>query len=145
MGLQRLLDCINEVFLLEMSWAAWGTGVRIVNLLQDLGCQDQQHYLQRPYGMSVLILSLSKVIKKIKKCVAALGQLLIRIFLQVSKFVRISVHPVPNSLLQALHQDKVGILLQGPELGYGLSKQLGQSSNIHINMLYKFNVSVVRS
>ncbi len=41
-------------------------------------------------------------------------------------YLRVGVHPVPDGLLQALHEHQVGALLQRLELGDHFSEQLRQ-------------------
>ena len=129
-----------------MSWTARSSRVCIVDLLQHLGCEDEQHDLQRPDHMPVLVaLVLSrKVVKQVKEGVTTLGQFLVCILLEICELVGICVHPVPNCLLQALHQHNASTLLQCLELGNGLRKQFCQPRNVNIDVLDQFNISVVR-
>ena len=81
MTLKRLFDRVDEVLFLQMPRAAGSSRVRIVDLLQHFGCQDEEHHLQRPYGVPVLVLGLRKRVQKVKECLAALGQLLVGVLL----------------------------------------------------------------
>ena len=78
----------------------------------------------------MLHLRVRKVFQKIKESVATLGQLLVGVLLEVGELVRVGVHPVPDSFLQALHHHQVGILLQSSELRYRLGKKFGQPANV---------------
>ena len=118
-----------------MPWAAGSARVSIVDLLQHLRCEDEQHHLQGPYGVPVLVLRLRKCVQEVKECLAALCQLLIGVLLQISELMRICIHPVPNSFLKGDHQHKMSIFLQLPKLGNSFGKQLGQSANVHIDVL----------
>ena len=52
----------------------------------------------------MLVLCLGKGVQQIKEVVAALGELLVGVLLQVSELVGVGVHPVPDSTLQALYR-----------------------------------------
>ena len=123
------------MLLLQMPWAAGRPRVCVVDLLQHLGSEDQQHHLQGPDGVPVLVLRLRKCVQKVEECLTALGQLLVGVLLQIGELVRICVHPVPNSFLEGDHQHKMSVFLQLSKLGNSLSKQLGQSANVHIDVL----------
>ena len=135
MTLERLLDGVDKMLLLQMPWTAGSAGVGIVDLLQHLRCEDEQHHLQGPDGVPVLVLRLRKCVQKVEECLAALGQLLVGVLLQIGELVRICVHPVPDRFLEGNHQHKMGIFLQLSKLGNSLGKQLGQSANVHIDVL----------
>ena len=57
----------------------------------------------------MLVLCLGKGVQQIKEVVAALGELLVGVLLQVSELVGVGVHPVPDSSLQALYRLNIGI------------------------------------
>ena len=59
--------------------------------------------------------------------------------------MRIGVHPVPDGLLEGDHEDQMGVLLELPELGDGLSHQLGQAADVHVYVLDELDVGVVLS
>ncbi len=57
--------------------------------ITDLGSEDEQHNLERPDGVPVLVLRLRKVVQQVEEVVAALGQLLVRVLLEVGELLRI--------------------------------------------------------
>ena len=120
-----------------MPWTAGSPRVSIVDLLQHLRGEDEQHHLQGPDGVPVLVLRFCKCVQQVEESFATLRQLLVSVLLQVRELVRICIHPVPDSLLEGHHQHKVSIFLQLSKLGDGFSQQFGQASNVHVDVLQR--------
>ena len=72
MRLKGLLDGVDERLLLEVARTAGRSRVRVVDLLEDRRGEDEQHHLQRPDGVAVLVLCLRKVVQEVEKVLATL-------------------------------------------------------------------------
>jgi hypothetical protein len=85
---ERLLDTVDELLFSHVLGRARGTRVSVVDLLQDLGCQDEKHELQGPDGTAMLVLCLLIAVQQVKEGVATACQLVTLNALKLSKFLK---------------------------------------------------------
>ena len=77
----------------------------VLDLLQDLRTENEQHDLQRPDVALALVAFRRERVEELAQLLTAVGQLLVLLLLNLGEFFGEVVHPVPDRLHhQTSHQ-----------------------------------------
>ena len=72
-GGEGLLDRVDELLLAHVTGRTGGAGVGVVDLLQHLGGEDQEHHLERPDAVPETGFGLGVVVEGVEKDFATFG------------------------------------------------------------------------